>query len=60
MLTGTKDFNRLEMFTYYHRVYKRTLKNVLYIEVPGMGHGIPPPDWFERAIEYLDMPLNKK
>ena len=60
MLTGTNDFNRLEMLTYYHRVYKRTLKNVLYLEVPGMGHDIPPPDWFERAIEYLDMPLKKK
>ncbi len=54
LLTGTKDFNRLEMFTYYHRVYKRTLKNVIYLEVPGMGHGIPPADWFERAIEYID------
>ena len=56
LLTGTKDFNRLEMYTYYHRVYKRTLKNVLYLEVPDMGHGIPPADWFEKAIEYLEMP----
>lgn len=57
MLTGTKDFNRLEMHTYYHRIYKRALKNVIYLEVPGMGHGIPPADWFERAIEYIDMPF---
>lgn len=59
MLTGTNDFNRLEMLSYYHRVYKRTLKNIIYIEVPGMGHETPPPEWFERAIEYLDRPLKK-
>ena len=60
MLTGSKDFNRLEMHTYYHRVYKRALKHVLYLEVPGMGHGIPPTDWFEKAIGYLDVPLESK
>lgn len=60
MLTGTDDFNRLEMLSYYHRVYKRTLKNIIYLEVPGMGHEIPPPDWFEKAIEYLDRPLTKE
>ena len=59
MLTGTNDFNRLEMLSYYHRVYKRTLKNVIYIEVPGMGHDLPPPEWFDRAIEYIDMSRNK-
>lgn len=60
MLTGENDFNRLEMLTYYHRVYKRTLKNIIYLEVPGMGHGIPPPEWFGRAIEFLDQPLKKR
>ena len=60
MLTGENDFNRLEMLSYYHHVYKRTLKNIKYLEVPGMGHELPPVDWFEIAIEYLDMPLKKE
>ncbi len=60
MLAGEKDFNRLQMHTYYTKVYKRVFKDFLYLEVPGMAHDIPPPKWFGRAVEFLDRPLKEK
>jgi hypothetical protein len=56
LLTGDNDFNRLEMHTYYERGFSRCLNNVLYIQVPQMGHEMPPPVEFEKAIVYVDGP----
>ncbi len=55
-LTGDNDVNREEMHTYYERGYKKFLDNVLYIQVPAMGHEKPPAEWLEKAIEFLDNP----
>lgn len=59
LLTGDKDDNMLEMHTYYEKGYSRWLKNVLYIQVPGMGHEIPPAEEFDKALEYVDNPSSQ-
>ncbi len=59
-LTGEHDGNRLQMHTYYEKRYRKKLDNVLYIEVPGMGHEVPPAEEFEKALKYVDTPLLEK
>lgn len=54
LLTGDHDGNRLQTKDYYEHGYKKQLKHVLYIQVPGMGHQMPPVGWYERAIVFLD------
>jgi hypothetical protein len=56
LLTGDTDVNRLQMHTYYEKGYRKWLKNVLYIQVPGIGHEIPPAEELDKALEYLDNP----
>jgi pimeloyl-ACP methyl ester carboxylesterase len=60
LLTGETDFNREQTWVYYDRGYKRLMDHALYLEVPGMGHSIAPPDWFEKAIVFLDAPLQER
>lgn len=59
LLTGEYDFNRQPMMAYYQYGYKPYLKNVLFIDVPGMKHDAPPPDRLVQAIEYMDQPRKK-
>ena len=54
LLTGDYDSNRLQTYDYYQNGYSKSLKHVLYIQVPGMGHELPPSEWYEKAIVYLD------
>lgn len=54
LLTGDKDSNRIQTWDYYEKGYKKNLKHVLYIQVPGMGHELPPVEWYEKAIVFLD------
>ncbi len=54
LLTGDNDVNMLEMRTYYQRGYSKFLNNVLYLQVPGMGHQMPPPDELDKALDYVD------
>jgi len=54
LLTGEHDGNRLQMHTYYEKRYRKILNNVKYIEVPGMGHEVPPAEDFEKALQYVD------
>jgi predicted esterase len=60
LLTGDTDDNRLEMHTYYEQGFSKCLDHVLYIQVPGMGHKMPPAEEFEKALEYVDKPLSQK
>jgi len=60
LLTGDNDGNRLQMHTYYEQGFSKCLDNVLYIQVPGMGHEVPPADEFEKALQYLDKPFSQK
>jgi hypothetical protein len=62
LLTGDKDSNRLEMHTYYEEGFSRCLDHVLYIQVPGMGHDVPPAEEFDKALtylEYVDKPFSR-
>lgn len=54
LLTGDNDFNRVQTHDYYEKGYNKSLKHVLYIQIPGMGHELPPPEWYEKAIIFLD------
>jgi predicted esterase len=60
LLTGDNDGNRLQMHTYYENGFSKCLDNVLYIQVPGMGHQMPPAEEFEKALEYIDKPFSQK
>ncbi|MFC1634214.1 prolyl oligopeptidase family serine peptidase [Planctomycetota bacterium] len=54
LLTGDNDSNRRQTWDYYEKGYRKKLKHVLYIQVPGMGHEMPPAEWYEKAIVFLD------
>ena len=56
-LTGDADFNLLgtkQVFEEYQRAHFARTK---YLQVPGMSHEVPPGDWVEKGIVYLDEPL---
>ena len=58
LLTGETDGNRLQTLITYKYGFKRAkFAYVTYLQVPGMGHTLPPADWFERGIVALDAPL---
>lgn len=54
LLTGDTDVNRPQMHTYYEGL-RRDLNHVLYIQVPGMGHEVPPAKVFDEALNYVDV-----
>jgi hypothetical protein len=57
LLTGEKDMNRPQTKANYESGFRADgFQNVDYLEVPGMGHRVPPADWFEKAIAFLDDP----
>jgi hypothetical protein len=33
-------------------------RQLAFFDVPGLGHNIPPADWFEKAIQFMDAPLS--
>lgn len=60
LLTGESDGNRLQTLTTFKYGYERAkFEHVTYLEVPGMGHELPPPDWFAKGIEAMDAPLDE-
>lgn len=60
LLTGDNDFNRQQTKDYYDHGYKKKLEHVLYMQVPEMGHQMPPAEWYEKAIIFLDTAKQKK
>jgi len=60
LLTGDHDGNRVQMHTYYEEGYSKWLDHVLYIQVPEMGHEMPPAEEVEKAIKFLDEPLSQE
>lgn len=53
-LTGGKDFNRAETRR-VHRAYRQAgVENVLFLEVAGMDHRMPPPEHLAEAITFLN------
>lgn len=60
LLTGENDGNRAQILVTYQYGFKRArFAYATYLEVPGMGHTLPPPDWFEKGIVALDAPLDE-
>ena len=60
LLTGSEDFNRQNTKVVYDEGYaKDGFAHATYLEVPGMGHTLPPAEWFEKGLEFLDSPLPK-
>jgi predicted esterase len=54
LLTGDKDMNLVQTGDYYKQGYKKKFRHVLYLQVPGMEHTTPPPEWWEKAIVFLE------
>lgn len=58
LITGSKDFNRDPIkATYEEGFVKDGFAQVEYVEVEGMDHEMAGAERFERAIEFLDAPL---
>jgi len=59
LLTGEKDSNRVETKEIYNQGFKvDRYRFATYLEVPGMGHTLPPTEWFEKGIVFLDSGLS--
>jgi predicted esterase len=55
LVTGEKDMNLKNTQAVYESGFKKEgFKHALLLEVPGMGHSPPPPDWFEKGLDFLD------
>ena len=60
LLTGETDGNRIQTLVTYQYGYQRAkFANITYLEVPEMGHTLPPSDWFAKGIDALDAPLEE-
>lgn len=60
LLTGETDGNRMQTLVTFEFGLKRAkFAHITYLEVPGMGHTLPPADWFEKGIAALDAPLDE-
>jgi hypothetical protein len=56
-LTGDADFNlpgTKQVFDEYQRAHFARTK---YLQVPGMAHVVPPGEWVEKGVMFLDEPL---
>ncbi len=53
-LTGDRDSNRAQTKAYFENAYNKFLQNAIYIQVPNMGHRLPPIEWLVKAIDYVD------
>ncbi len=61
LLTGDKDFNLADTKHQYENAYKPTFGDkATYIQVPGMKHTLPPAEYFEKGLIFLDAPLKEK
>jgi predicted esterase len=57
LVTGEKDFNRINTrAAEEHGFRKEGFANVLCLEVPGLGHAMPPAQWLEQGLGFLDGP----
>jgi hypothetical protein len=56
LLTGETDGNRPATIAIYKRGFRAEgFRNVRYLLVPGMGHSLPPADWLEQGLDFLDV-----
>lgn len=58
LITGSGDMNRESIDTTYRNGFMLDrFQHVEYVEVPGMGHQLPPAERLEAAVQSLDKPL---
>ena len=53
-LTGEKDMNHQDTQDVHGAFKAEGFTAIKLIDVPGMGHEAPPPDWFAKAADFLD------
>lgn len=56
-ITGDKDFNKESTKSVFDGYQREGFACVSYFQVPGMGHSMPPSEWFEKALLAVDEPL---
>lgn len=56
-VTGTNDFNKGDTNGVLKYYKSQKFERTTYLEVPGMGHEMPPTDWLEKGLLFLDEPL---
>jgi len=57
LVTGEKDMNLKNTQAVYDSGFKKEgFKHAMVMEVPGMGHAPPPPEWFDKGLDFLDAP----
>jgi predicted esterase len=57
LVTGEKDMNLSNTRAVYEHGFKKEgFKFAKLLEVPSMGHSPPPPEWFEKGLDFLDKP----
>jgi hypothetical protein len=56
-ITGDKDFNRLEMTAIHGIMQGDGFRHLTFLQVPGLDHHSPPPEWIEKGLTALDAPL---
>ena len=59
-LTGETDYNRFQTKEVYRGYKSAGFSHLTYLEVPRMGHVIPPPDWLEKSLAFFDEALLPK
>lgn len=53
-LTGTRDFNRSQTRDIYREYKQAAVKGILFMDIEGMAHNIPPAGDLAAAIDFLD------
>lgn len=56
-LTGDDDPNREQTDLYYKGFKRDGFDHITYLQVPGMPHRAPDPEWFEKGMAALDEKL---
>lgn len=57
LVTSEKDFNKADTRIVAELGFKREgFPATTYLEAPGIGHSMPPAEWLEKALQFLDAP----
>lgn len=54
LLTGEHDENRESIQSTFNEFKREGFRHVVYLEVPGMNHAMPPKDKFGEALDFLE------
>ena len=55
LVTGEKDFNRPNTLGAFENGFRKEgFEHVRVFDIPGQGHSLPPPEWLDQAISFVD------